>query len=173
MHEREREGGGVSRRVGGWIQGKMTKEKGRIGKKIMSVVVVVCGIWFTFHFFSFFFFFFPNLVVQVQAIRRLIHLFVVIISPLRFANYLLPTTTQSLSLSLSLSLSISIDIYIYISHHEIQVDGKGEGSWVEVAVKWSERGKDVHLCNLCVYFTYFFTVSDHLSTGPTLGSLGC
>jgi hypothetical protein len=53
------------------------------------------------------------------------------------------------------------------------VDGKGEGSWVEVAVKWSERGKDVHLCNLCVYFTYFFTVSDHLSTGPTLGSLGC
>jgi hypothetical protein len=112
--EREREGGGVSRRVGGWIQGKMTKEKGRIGKKIMSVVVVVCGIWFTFHFFSFFFFFSPNLVVQVQAIRRLIHLFVVIISPLRFANYLLPTTTQSLSLSLYLHRYIYIYIYIYL-----------------------------------------------------------
>ena len=167
MRERGRERERVSRRVGGWIQGKMTKEKGRIGKKIMSVVVVVCGIWFTFHFFSFFFF--PNLVVQVQAIRRLIHLFVAIISPLRFAYYLLPTTTQSLSPPLSLSLHR----YIYIYHHEIQVDGKGEGSWVEVAVKWSERAKDVHLCKLCVYFTYSYTVSDHLSTGPTLGSLGC
>jgi hypothetical protein len=111
-----------------------------------------CGcMWDLVHlplFFLFPFFFFPNLVVQVQAIRRLIHLFVVIISPLRFANYLLPTTTQSLSLSLSLYLSIYFHIYIYISHHEIQVDGKGEGSWVEVAVKWSERGKDVHLCKL-------------------------
>jgi hypothetical protein len=32
---RERGGeGGVSRKVGGWVQGKMMKEKGRIGKKI-------------------------------------------------------------------------------------------------------------------------------------------
>jgi len=147
---REREGeGGVSRRVGGWIQGKMTKEKGRIGKKIMSVVVVVCGIWFTFHFFSFFLFFFSKPCGTSSGNKKVDSPFCCYyLSPPICELFATHHHTVSLSLSLSLYLSIYFHIYIYISHHEIQVDGKGEGSWVEVAVKWSERGKDVHLCKL-------------------------
>lgn len=49
MREREREMFWASRRVGGWVQGRMMKEKGRIGK-YTSVVVVEYGLWFTFHF---------------------------------------------------------------------------------------------------------------------------
>ena len=36
------------------VEGKMTREKGKNRKKVMSVVVVVCGFWFTFQLFRFF-----------------------------------------------------------------------------------------------------------------------
>lgn len=58
MRERER----VSRKVGGWVQGKMMKEKGRIGKKT-RVWLWLC-VRALVHL-PLFLFSFPNLVVQV------------------------------------------------------------------------------------------------------------
>ena len=131
MHERERErergGGGFYK---SWRLDSREDDE-RKGKNREKDNERGCGcMWDLVHLPLFFllFFFFPNLVVQVQAIRRLIHLFVVIISPLRFANYLLPTTTQSLSLSLSISIDIYIYIYIYI--------------YLIMKSKWTGRVKD-------------------------------
>ena len=65
MHERERERGQVSRRLGGWVEGKDDERRdgGRKGKDNE------CGrgcIWALVHLPLFkFFSFFPNLVVQV------------------------------------------------------------------------------------------------------------
>lgn len=63
MRESEREREGLLEELEVGLKGQEDDErKGENRKKVMSVVVVVCGLWFTFHFF---FIFAPNLVVQV------------------------------------------------------------------------------------------------------------
>lgn len=110
---RERGGeGGVSRKVGGWVQGKMMKEKGRIGKKIRVWV----WLWLCVRFGSpsTFSFFFPWPCGASLGNKGGLRdgnwegWFTFLLSPLHFAYYLLPTTTQSLPPSLP--------------HHEIQVE---------------------------------------------------
>jgi hypothetical protein len=61
---RERGGEGVSRKVGGWVQGKMMKEKGRIGKKRYEYECG-CGCVCALVHLPLFLFSFPDLVVQV------------------------------------------------------------------------------------------------------------
>ena len=92
MHERERERGQVSRRLGGWVERKDDERRdgGRKGKT-MSVGVVVYGLWFTFHF-SNSFLFSPTLWCKFRQVCKgkvgiggFIYLFVVFFSS--FANY--------------------------------------------------------------------------------------
>lgn len=101
------------------------KEKGDNRKKIMSVVVVACGLALV-HLPLFMFLFPPpTLVVQVQATKcrvrdgeggmRLVHLFVVI--SLQFAYCLLPTTTtHGLFLSLSPIMKIKWMVRAHKDH---------------------------------------------------------
>ena len=120
----------------------------------MSVVVVVCGLWFTFHFF---FLFAPNLVVQVQTtreglgMRRLIHLFVVISIPPNLILFVTHHHTWTLSLSLSLIMKIKWMVRAFM----------GRGCFP------GERDRES--CPLvqlfgCVFHLPFFTLSDCPST---------
>lgn len=123
------------------------KKSGEL-EKTMSVVVVVCGLWFTFHFFPPPFFPQPsgaslgyNGRVRDGEVDS------------SFCCYL-PPICGTVCYPPLCGLSLS--------HHENQVDGKSLGSWAQVVFKERERERGVHLYILIwVYFTYLFNFPYH------------